>query len=178
MFRVKSSFNTKLEIKAPLNRVRDFFADLDNFPELLGGVESIRRESGGVTRWTIATDTPVGRVRLSLPVRETSPHADTVEWSPALNETQNLLRYSLKFEERKDATLVDISQQVELRRKRAWDLHPGVGLMGEARLSSALQRRINEAIENFLVRVKEKLETQSFVVKALDDAGSADVPSA
>ena len=159
MFRVKSSFKTKLEIKAPLRLVRDFFADLDNFPQLLGGVESIRREPGGVARWTIATDTPVGRVRLSLPVRETSPHADTVEWSPALNETQNLLRYSLKFEKRKDATtLVDISQQVELRRKRAWDLHPGVGLMGEARLSSALQRRINEAIENFLVRVKERLE--------------------
>src|SRR6266496_562917 len=161
MFRVKSSFKTELEIKAPLTRVRAFFADLRNFPELLPGVENIRHESGGVTRWTIATDTPVGRVRLSLPVRETSPHADTVEWSPALNETQNLLRYSVKFEERKGATLVDISQQVELRRKRAWDLHPGVGLMGEARLSSALQRRINEAIEDFLVRVKEKLETVS-----------------
>jgi len=31
--------------------------------------------------------------------------------------------------------------------------------MGETRLSNALQRRINEAIENFLERVKEKLET-------------------
>ena len=30
--------------------------------------------------------------------------------------------------------------------------------MGETRLSSALQRRINAAIEDFLVRVKEKLE--------------------
>src|SRR5439155_8222966 len=161
MFRVKSSFKTQPETKSPISRIKDFFSDLTNFTELLAGVEGIRREPGGVTRWTIATDTPVGRVRLSLPVRETSPHADTVEWSPALNETQNLLRYSLKFEERKGATLVDISQQVELRRKRAWDLHPGVGLMGEARLSAALQRRINEAIENFLVRVKEKLETQS-----------------
>src|SRR5437667_10718229 len=158
MFRVKSSFNTKLEIKAPLNRVRDFFADLDNFPELLGGVESIRRESGGVARWTIATDTPVGRVRLSLPVRETSPHADVIEWSPALNENQNLLRYQIKFEEQNGATLLRVSQQVELRRNRAWDLHPGVGLMGEARLSAALERRINEAIEAFLARVKEKLE--------------------
>ena len=167
MFHVKSSFKTRLEIKAPLSKVRDFFADLSNFSELLGGVESIRREPGGVARWTIATDTPVGRVRLSLPVRETSPHVDTIEWSPALNEAQNLLRYSLKFEEQKDATLLHVSQQVELRRKRAWDLHPGVGLMGEARLSSALQRRINEAIEGFLVRVKEKLE-----------AGSVDVPSA
>ena len=81
-----------------------------------------------------------------------------IEWSPALNEKQNLLRYLLKFEEQNGATAIDISQQVELRRKRAWDLHPGVGLMGEARLSNALQRRINEAIENFLERVKEKLE--------------------
>src|SRR2546425_11909807 len=126
MFRVKSSFKTQLEIQAPVNRVRDFFRNLSNFTDLLGGVESIRREPGGIVRWTIATDTPVGRVRLSLPVRETSPHADTIEWSPALNEAENLLRYSLQFEEHTKATQILISQQVELRRKRAWDLHPGV----------------------------------------------------
>jgi len=158
MFRVKSSFKTQLEIKTSLSMVRDFFGDLDNFTEMLGGVESIRPESGGVVRWTIATDTPVGRVRLSLPVRETSPHTNVIEWSPAMGERQNLLRYSIKLEEREGTTMVTVSQQVELRRKRAWDLHPGVGLMGEARLSSALQRRINEAIEDFLERVKEKLE--------------------
>lgn len=158
MFRVKSSFKTQLEINASPGKVRDFFRNLTNFTELLGGVESIRRESGGVMRWTIATDTPVGLVRMSLPVRQTSPHANVIEWSPAMHETQNLMRYSLKFEERKGVTLVSVSQQVELRRKRAWDLHPGVGLMSEARLSSALQRRINEAIEGFLARVKEKLE--------------------
>lgn len=158
MFRVKSSYKTQLEIRASPGEVRDFFRNLTNFTELLGGVESIRREPGGVMRWTIATDTPVGLVRMSLPVRQTSPHANVIEWSPAMNETQNLMRYSLKFEERKGVTLLSVSQQVELRRKRAWDLHPGVGLMSEARLSSALQRRINEAIEGFLERVKEKLE--------------------
>ena len=158
MFRVKSSFKTQLEIKASPGKVHDFFRNLTNFTELLGGVESIRREPGGVMRWTIATDTPVGLVRMSLPVRQTSPHANVIEWSPAMHETQNLMRYSLKFEERKGVTLVSVSQQVELRRKRAWDLHPGVGLMSEARLSSALQRRINEAISGFLERVKEKLE--------------------
>ena len=68
------------------------------------------------------------------------------------------MRYSLKFEEQNGATQVQVSQQVDLRRKRAWDLHPGVGLMSEGRLSSALQRRINEAIEEFLARVKERLE--------------------
>ncbi|PYS67434.1 MAG: hypothetical protein DMF73_19340, partial [Acidobacteria bacterium] len=136
-----------LEIKAPSAKIKDFFSDLTNFTELLAGVESIRREPGGIVRWTIATETPVGRVRLSLPVRETSPHPDTIEWSPALNEAE--------------ATQIHISQQVELRRNRAWDLHPGVGLMSETRISSALQRRINEAIEDFLARVKEKLESIS-----------------
>jgi carbon monoxide dehydrogenase subunit G len=159
MFRVKSSLKTQIEIKAPVEQVRAFFRNLTNFTELLAGVDSIRREAGGIMRWMIATDTPVGRVRLSLPVRDTSPRADTIEWSPAPNENQNLLRYSLKFEEQKGTTVVRVSQQVELRRNRAWELHPGVGLMGEARLSSALQRRINEAIEGFLVRVKEKLES-------------------
>src|SRR2546427_1561146 len=117
MFRVKSSFKTELEIKAPIGRIKDFFSDLSNFTELLAGVESIRREPGGVVRWTIATDTPVGRVRLSLPVRETSPTLNTTEWSPAINEAENLLRYSLKFEEQQGATLLHVSQQVELRRK-------------------------------------------------------------
>src|SRR5258707_11874858 len=115
MFRVKSSFKAKLEIKAPLNQVREFFADLHHFTDLLGGVESIRREPGGVMRWTIATETPVGLVRMSLPVRQTSPRASVIEWSPALQETQNLMRYSFKIEEGKGATLVNVSQ-ARLRR--------------------------------------------------------------
>jgi len=161
MFRVRSAFKTQLEIKAPVSKVKEFFSDLTNFTELLAGVEGIRREPGGVARWMIGTDTPVGHVRLSFPVRQTSAHADVIEWSPALNETKNLLRYWLKFVERKGVTMVDISQQAELRRERARDLHPGVGLMSEARISAALQRRINEAIETFLARVKEKLEAES-----------------
>src|SRR5205809_2195718 len=126
MFRVKSSFKTELEIKAPIGRIKNFFSDLSNFTELLAGVEAIRREPGGIARWTIATDTPVGNVRFSFPVRESSPRADIIEWSPAANERENLLRYSLKFEESNNRTVVDISHQVELRRNRAWDLHPGV----------------------------------------------------
>lgn len=161
MFRVKSSFKARLEIKAPIDRVRTFFAVLSNIADMLGGVEDIRREPSGIARWTIATETPVGHVRFTFPVHETSPRADTIEWSPAPNESQNLFRYSLKFEERNGSTFVNISQQVELRRKRAWDLHPGVGLMSETRLSNALQRRINEAIEGFLERVKEKLESNA-----------------
>jgi carbon monoxide dehydrogenase subunit G len=158
MFRVKSSFKTQIEISAPPVRVQEFFADLNRFSDMLLGVESIRREPGGVARWTIATDTPVGRVRFSFPVWSTSARADTIEWSPAPHETQNFLRYSLKFEENGSGTLMHVSQQVELRRKRAWELHPGVALMGEARLNSALERRIKEAIEGFLKEAKEKLQ--------------------
>ena len=160
MFRIKSSFKTQLEIKAPLQTVRDFFADLHNLSGMLWGVEGIHREPG-LARWTIATDTPVGRIRFSFPVRETSPNSHTIEWSPALNEDQNLLKYSLRLEEQNGHTVVDVSQQVELRRKRAWELHPGVGLMTETRLSNALQRRINDAIQSFLDRVKERLENIS-----------------
>jgi carbon monoxide dehydrogenase subunit G len=160
MFRVRSSFKGKIEVNAPLRAVRNFFANLKNFTEMLAGVEAIRHETGGIARWTIATETPVGHVRFSFPVRETSPHAELIEWSPVPNEHENLLRYSLKFKESDKTTVVDVTHQVELRRRRAWELHPGVGMMGEARLSSALQRRINDAIEDFLKRVKEKLEQE------------------
>ena len=40
---------------------------------MLCGIENIHREPG-LARWTIATETPVGRMRFSFPVRETSPH--------------------------------------------------------------------------------------------------------
>ena len=159
MFRIKSSFKAQLDIRAPIKRVEEFFSNLTNLSEMLWGVESIHVEPG-LVRWTIATDTPVGRVRFMFPVRETSPREHLIEWSPALNETQNLLRYSLKFENTKGVTRIKVSQQVELRRKRAWEPHPGVALMSEARLSSSLQRRINEAIEDFLARVKERLESE------------------
>jgi len=147
-------------VNAPLQAVKKFFANLTNFTDMLAGVEAIRHETGGIARWTIATETPVGHVRFSFPVRETSPHAEVIEWSPAPNERENLLRYSVRLKESNQLTVVDVSHQVELRRKRAWELHPGVGLMTEARLSNALQRRINEAIEDFLQRVKERLESQ------------------
>src|ERR1043166_8627444 len=123
MFRVKSSFKKEFEVAAPWRRVHDFFADLKNLSEMLWGIEGIHREPG-LARWIIATDTPVGRIRFSFPVRDTSPNPNFIEWSPALNETQNLLRYSVKFIDGKEKTQVEISQQVELRRKRAWDLHP------------------------------------------------------
>src|SRR5438105_7278571 len=107
MFRVRSSFKGKLKVDAPLQAVKNFFANLSHFTEMLGGVEAIRREPGGIARWTIATDTPVGNVRFSFPVRESSPRADILQRSPAANERQNLLLYSLNFEESNNRNVGD-----------------------------------------------------------------------
>ena len=46
MFRVKSSFKRELEIQAPLEKVRSFFADLNNLADMLWGIEGIHREPG------------------------------------------------------------------------------------------------------------------------------------
>ena len=159
MFRVKASYKAELEIKAPTALVRKFFCDLTNFTELLPGIEKIHREPGGVARWTIGADTPVGRVRFSFPVQQTANRIDSIEWSPAANETENLLRYSVELDTRDGRTMLHISQQIELRRKRARELHPALGLIGEGPVNAGTQRRINEAIDTFLARAREKLES-------------------
>ncbi len=167
MFRVKAAYKTELEIDAPAGRVRKFFSDLTNFTNLLPGIEKIHREPGGIARWTIGADTPVGRVRFSFPVQQTANRIGSIEWSPAANESENLLRYAVDLAPRDGKTVIQISQQIELRRKRARELHPALGLIGEGPVNAGTQRRINEAIDTFLARAKEKLE-----------AGSADAPSA
>jgi hypothetical protein len=98
-------------------------------------------------------------VRFSFPVQQTIYRADLIEWSPAGDESGNLLRYSVGFAEREVGTSVSISQHVELRRARARDLHPALVLIGEGPVNAGLQRRINEAIDAFLARAKAKLES-------------------
>src|SRR5437660_11970645 len=98
MFRVKSSFKTELEIKAPVVRIKEFFSDLVNFTEMLAGVENIRREAGGVARWTIATDTPVGQVRFAFPVREASPNRAKIAWWPAAYDGDKHMSNSTSME--------------------------------------------------------------------------------
>ena len=159
MFRVKASYKTELEVNAPAAQVRRFFSDLTNFTDLLPGIEKIHREPGGVARWTIGADTPVGRVRFSFPVQQIANRIDSIEWSPAANESENLLRYSVDLDARDGKTLIQISQQIELRRKRARELHPALGLIGEGPVNAGTQRRIDEAIDTFLARAREKLES-------------------
>ncbi len=158
MFRVKASFKDELEINAPLEQVRQFFCDLNNFVELMPGIESIHREPGGVARWNIGTDAPIGRVRFSFPVRQTDNRRDSIEWLPAESEDGNLLRYAVSFKAHGGKTLVRIVQHLELRRRRARNLHPALALIGEGPVNVETRKRVTEAIETFLARAREKLE--------------------
>ena len=158
MFRVRASYKTELEVGAPAERVRKFFCDLKNFVELMPGIESIRREPGGTARWNIGTDAPIGRVRFSFPVRQTDNRRYSIEWLPARGASGNLLRYAVSFEPRAGKTLVRIVQHLELRRRRARDLHPALALIGEGPVNAETRKRVTEAIETFLVRAREKLE--------------------
>ena len=55
-------------------------------------------------------------------------------------------------------TLVHFSQSVELRRKKAGDLHSLAWLAGESLISNEMTKRITEMIKVFIDRAKEKLE--------------------
>ena len=85
--------------------------------------------------------------------------AERIEWSPLRNEAENFLRYSADFlEKTKDITLVHFSQMVELRRKKAGELHSLAWLAGESLISSEMTKRIAEMIKIFIDRAKERLE--------------------
>ena len=74
-------------------------------------------------------------------------------------EGENFLRYSADFfEKTKDITLVHFSQMVELRRKKAGDLHSLAWLAGESLISSEMTKSIAEMVGVFIDRAKEKLE--------------------
>lgn len=162
MFRIKAEYSEQLQLRTSMERARQFFAELRNFAELMPGVESIRSEAGGVVRWTVSASVPVlGAMRVSFAVVQTEDSSERLEWSPAPSEEQNYLRYSVAFESRGEAlTLVRIVQRVEVRRRAARELHFLAGMVGEARISAELQKRITEMVKTFLERARQRLENE------------------
>ncbi|MBA2502011.1 MAG: SRPBCC family protein [Pyrinomonadaceae bacterium] len=160
MFQIKAGFDDQIEVKATPEKAREFFNDTRNFLELMPGVESITEEAGGARRWTIAAPVPViGSMSASFLVRQTEDSPQLIEWSPAPNEKQNLLRYSAEFESvDKGRTRVRIVQDVELRRESAKELHTFAGWIGEKRISDEMQKGIEKMMRAFLQRAQEKLE--------------------
>lgn len=160
MFTVKAGYSDDIEVKSSIDKVREFFTDMNNFADLMPGIASIHMDAKGVAHWKIEAEIPyVGSMIQKFAVELTENNDQRVEWFPVAVETQNFLRYSADFlEKAKNTTLVHFSQMVELRRKSARDLHMLAGLAGESIISSEMTKKITEMIKVFINRAKERLE--------------------
>ena len=160
MFRVRAEFRDDLVISANVERVRAFFADLQNFVRFMPGVESVSEEEGNAARWNVRADIAlVGRMQgeFALMRRDDSPLR--IEWGPAEDEKENLLRYAISFEEEATSkTHVRFALRVELRRQRASELHLMAGLIGERRISEGIQEDVDLMVRTFLKRARAILE--------------------
>lgn len=159
MFAIRAAYNEQVEWRTSAEVAREFFNDLRNYVELMPGVERITADAGGIARWLIRAEVPVvGAIRQAFSVFQTVDEPSRIEWSPAVGESKNFLRYSAVFEERGGATRIRIEQRVELRRASARELHALAALVGEGRLSAALQKGVTDMLQSFLRRARARLE--------------------
>ncbi len=160
MFTVKAGYSNDIELRSGIEKVREFFGDVSNFAELMPGIQQIHTDANGVAHWRIQAEIPfVGQMLQNFAVELVENTDERIEWMPAKTEAENFLRYSADFiEKAKDVTLVHFSQAVELRRKKAGDLHSLAWLAGETLISSEMTKRITEMIKVFIERAKERLE--------------------
>ncbi len=160
MFTIRTDFSDKFEVNAPIEKAREFFADIKNFIELMPNVESIHTNGDGTARWTIRADIPlIGAMRQSFAVELAENTDERIEWIPKAGEKQNFLRYAADFIEKSaDSTLVQFSQNVELRRNAARELHLLAGLAGESRVSQGMQWEVSVMIKKFVQKAQDKLE--------------------
>lgn len=160
MFQLRAGFSEQVEWRTSAEAAREFFGDLKNFAELMPGVERITADARGIARWLIRADVPVvGAIRQAFAVRKSVDEPTRIEWSPAVGESQNLLRYTATFEGRGDVTRIRIEQRVELRCNNARELHTLAALAGEGRLSAALQKGVTEMLQAFLTKARARLES-------------------
>ena len=160
MFTIRAAYAGDIEVRSSIDQVREFFADITNFAEMMPGVTQIHTDAKGIAHWRIQADIPfVGPMLQKFAVELAENTAERIEWSPIRVETENFLRYSADFlEKAKNVTIVHFSQMVELRRKSARDLHYLAALAGESLISNEMTTRITEMIKIFIDRAKEKLE--------------------
>lgn len=160
MFKVRANFSETFEFEAGFDRVREFFSDIRNFVEHMPSIESIHTDSKGITYWRIRADIPfVGSFVERFAVRETENSDERVEWSPIETESYNLLRYAADFLPKSGrSTLVKFSQNIELRRSSASDLHLLAGLVGETLIGNEMSRRIAHMLHSFIDTARLQIE--------------------
>ena len=160
MFTVKAGFSDDIEVRTSIDKVREFFGDITNFAELMPGVDQVYVDAKGVAHWKVQAEIPfVGPILQKFALELAENSADRIEWSPLRTEAENFLRYSADFlEKAKDVTVVRFSQFVELRRKKASELHSLAWLAGESLISSEMTKSITAMIRVFIEKAKERLE--------------------
>lgn len=160
MFIIKSNYSRQIEINSGIEKVRAFFSDMQNFVKMMDGVESIIALSETKSRWTIRVNFPViGNIKQEFIVEKTSDDPDFLEWSPAVGEENNLLRYSADLVSENEGKLsMMLMLNVELRREKAGQLHFLAGMAGADMISSEMSKHIGRMLDNFLETAKLKLE--------------------
>ena len=80
MFRIQANHSETFEVKASLEKVQDFFADIKNFMDLMPSIESIHIDSKGIMHWKICADIPfVGSFTEKFLVEESENSDDRIE---------------------------------------------------------------------------------------------------
>jgi uncharacterized membrane protein len=160
MFTVKAGYSDTIELKSGIDQVREFFADLQNFADMMPGISNIHIDAKGIAHWTIRAEIPVvGAIMQKFTVELGESDEERVEWQPVAAEKQNFLRYAAEFlEKAENITIVRFTQLVELRRNSARELHLLAGIAGEGFINKEMRRRVTEMIRIFIRRAKEKLE--------------------
>jgi carbon monoxide dehydrogenase subunit G len=160
MFVLKAGFSDRVEVKTNIKNVRNFFSNIQNFVELMPSLESIHIDGKGTANWKIRAEVPfVGSFIQYFKVELSSLSDARMEWSPLPSEKENFLRYFADFEEiDENTTFVQFTQNVEVRRKNATDLHLLAGLAGEGMISREMSKKIAEMLKIFVKKAKEKLE--------------------
>ncbi len=161
MFTVRADYNDTFEVNADLEKVRVFFADIRNFIELMPGIESIQTDNNNAAHLKIRADVPlVGSFIEKFSVTERENTDERVEWSSVDGEKYNLMRYAADFMPRgEDKTLIRFSQNIQLRRNSARDLHLLAGLAGENLISREMSRQIGEMLKTFVQKARQRLES-------------------
>ncbi len=161
MFTVRSDYSETFELMADLESVREFFADIKNFIELMPGIESIQTDNKDIMHWKIRADVPfIGSFIEKFAVQERENTDERVEWASVDGEKFNLMRYVADFMPKgENKTLVQFAQNIELRRNSAMDLHLLAGFAGEKLISQEMSKQIGEMLKSFIQKSRERLES-------------------
>jgi hypothetical protein len=79
MFTIKAGYSDNFEVQTSAEKVREFFADIRNFADLMPGIASIHTDAKGVAHWKIEATIPlVGQImqKFAIELAEDSSERD------------------------------------------------------------------------------------------------------